>query len=100
MKHTSNLVLAHGPFFQMTVEAKYSGVSGEEIEDTDFFAVFSQADSRGQSIEDYLTRFDPDANPSPAMSVSIQHADVGKILRANCVSMQWEHQRPLVTLLG
>jgi PAS domain S-box-containing protein len=76
------------------------GRSAEEIKDTNFFSVFSQPDRRGQSIEDYLKRFDPDANPSASMSVSIQNANGEKTLRANCVSMQWDHQRLLVTQLG
>jgi len=76
------------------------GRSAEEIKDTNFFSVFSQPDRRGQSIEDYLKRFDPDANPSASMSVSIQNADGEKTLRANCVSMQWDHQRLLVTQLN
>jgi len=75
------------------------GRSAEEIKDTNFFSVFSQPDRRGQSIEDYLKRFDQDANQSASMSVSIQSATGGKTLRANCVSMQWDHQRLLVTQL-
>ena len=76
------------------------GRSAEELKDTNFFSVFSQPDRRGQSIEDYLKRFDPDAKPSASMSVSIQHADGEKTLRANCVTMQWDHQRLLVTQLS
>jgi len=76
------------------------GRSAEEIKDTNFFSVFSQPDRRGQSIEDYLKRFDQDANQSASMSVSIQSAKGGKTLRANCVTMQWDHQRLLVTQLG
>jgi len=76
------------------------GRSPEEIKDTNFFAVFSQPDRRGQSIEDYLKRFDQDANQSAPMSVSIQNAAGGEVLRANCVSMQWDHQQLLVTQLG
>ena len=76
------------------------GRNAEEIKDTNFFSVFSQPDRRGQSIEDYLKRFDPDANRSASMSVSIQHADGEKTLRANCVTMQWDHQRLLVTQLA
>ena len=76
------------------------GRSAEEIKDTNFFAVFSQPDRRGQSIEDYLKRFDQDANQSAPMSVSIQNAAGEKVLRANCVSMQWDHQRLLVTQLS
>jgi len=34
------------------------------------------------------------------MSVSIQNATGGKMLHANCVSMQWDHQRLLVTQLS
>ena len=75
------------------------GRSAEEIKDTNFFSVFSQPDRRGQSIEDYLKRFDQDANQSSSMSVSIQNATGGKMLHANCVSMQWDHQRLLVTQL-
>jgi len=76
------------------------GRSAEEIKDTNFFAVFSQPDRRGQSIEDYLKLFDQDANQSAPMSVSIQNAAGEKVLRANCVSMQWDHQRLLVTQLS
>ena len=76
------------------------GRDAAEIKDTNFFSVFSQPDRRGQSIEDYLKRFDPDAKPSAAMSVSIQHADGEKTLHANCVTMQWDNQRLLVTQLG
>jgi PAS domain S-box-containing protein len=76
------------------------GRSAEEIKDTNFFSVFSQPDRRGQSIEDYLKRFDQDANQSSSMSVSIQNATGGKMLHANCVSMQWDHQRLLVTQLS
>ncbi len=76
------------------------GRSAEEIKDTNFFSVFSQPDRRGQSIEDYLKRFDKDANPSASMSVSIQHAGGERTMRANCVTMQWDHQRLLVTQLG
>ena len=76
------------------------GRSAEEIKDTNFFSVFSQPDRRGQSIEDYLKRFDPDANPSASMSVSIQNGNEGKLLRANCVTMHWDHQRLLVTQLN
>lgn len=76
------------------------GRSAEEIKDTNFFAVFSQPDRRGQSIEDYLKRFDKDANQRASMAVSVQSAAGGKVLRANCVSMQWHHQRLLVTQLG
>ena len=76
------------------------GRSAEELKDTNFFAVFSQPDRRGQSIEDYLKRFDQDANQSTSMPVSIQNAAGGKVLRANCVSMQWDHQRLLVTQLS
>jgi len=75
------------------------GRSAEEIKDTNFFSVFSQPDRRGQSIEDYLNRFDLDTNQSAPMSVSIQNVAGGKVLRANCVSMQWDHQRLLVTQL-
>jgi PAS domain S-box-containing protein len=75
------------------------GRSVEEIKDTNFFAVFSQPDRRGQSIENYLKRFDQDANQSTSMTVSIQDAAGGNVLRANCVSMQWDHQRLLVTQL-
>ena len=75
------------------------GRSAEEIKDANFFSVFSQPDRRGQSIEDYLKRFDKDAKPSAAMSVTIQHAGGEKTLRANCVTMQWDHQRLLVTQL-
>jgi len=76
------------------------GRSAEEIKDTNFFAVFSQPDRRGQSIEDYLKRFDQDVTQSAPMSVSIQDAAGGKMLRANCVSMQWNHERLLVTQLS
>ena len=76
------------------------GRSAEEIKDTNFFTVFSQPDRRGQSIEDYLKRFDQGANQSASMSVSIQNANGEKTLRANCVTMQWDHQRLLVTQLG
>lgn len=76
------------------------GRSAEEIKDTNFFAVFSQPDRRGQSIEDYLKRFERDVNQSAPMSVSIQNASGEKVLRANCVSMQWDHQRLLVTQLS
>lgn len=76
------------------------GRSADEIKDTNFFAVFSQPDRRGQSIEDYLKRFDQEANQSASMTVSIQNAAGGKVLRANCVSMQWDHQRLLVTQLS
>jgi PAS domain S-box-containing protein len=76
------------------------GRSVEEIKDTNFFSVFTQPDRRGQSIEDYLKRFNPDANPSASMSVSIQNDNEGKLLRANCVTMQWDHQRLLVTQLS
>jgi PAS domain S-box-containing protein len=76
------------------------GRSAEEIKDMNFFSVFSQPDRRGQSIEDYLKRFDKDANPSASMSVSIQNANRERTLRANCVTMQWDHQRLLVTQLG
>ena len=76
------------------------GRSAEEIKDTNFFAVFSQPDRRGQSIEDYLKRFDQNTNQSTSMTVSIQNTTEGKVLRANCVSMQWDHQRLLVTQLG
>lgn len=75
------------------------GRRAEEVKDTNFFAVFSQPGRRGQSIEDYLKRFDEDANQSTAMSVTIQNAAGEKVLRANCVSMQWDHQRLLVTQL-
>jgi PAS domain S-box-containing protein len=76
------------------------GRSAEKIKDTNFFSVFSQPDRRGQSIEDYLKRFDQDANQSASMFVSIQNATGGKMLHANCVSMQWDHQRLLVTQLS
>lgn len=77
------------------------GRTAEEIKDTNFFAVFSRPDRRGQSIEDYLKRFDQDATQSSSpISVSIQNASGGKVLRANCVSMQWDHQRLLVTQLN
>jgi PAS domain S-box-containing protein len=76
------------------------GRSAEEIKDTNFFAVFSQPDRRGQSIEDYLKRFDQNATQSAPMSVSIQNANGEKTLRANCVTMQWDHQRLLVTQLS
>ena len=75
------------------------GRSAEEIKDTNFFAVFSQPDRRGQSIEDYLKRFDKDANQRAPMAVSVESAAGGKVLRANCVSMQWDHQRLLMTQL-
>lgn len=76
------------------------GRSAEEVKDANFFAVFSQPDRRGQAIEDYLKRFDEEENQSGSMTVSIQNAAGGKVLRANCVSMQWDHQRLLVTQLG
>jgi PAS domain S-box-containing protein len=76
------------------------GRSAEEIKDTNFFAVFSQPDRRGQSIEDYLKRFDQNAARSAPMSVSIQNTAGEKVLRANCVSMHWDHQRLLVTQLS
>jgi PAS domain S-box-containing protein len=76
------------------------GRSADEIKDTNFFAVFSQPDRRGQSIEDYLKRFDKNANQSAPMTVSIQSPAGVKVLRANCVSMQWDHQRLLVTQLS
>lgn len=76
------------------------GRSAEKIKDTNFFAVFSRPDRRGQSIEDYLKRFDQDANQSAPMSVSIQNASGEKVLLANCVSIQWDHQRLLVTQLS
>jgi PAS domain S-box-containing protein len=79
---------------------KLLGRSAEEIKDMNFFSVFSQPDRRGQSIEDYLKRFDQDANQSASMSVSIQNATGEKMLHANCVSMQWDHQRLLVTQLS
>jgi PAS domain S-box-containing protein len=76
------------------------GRSAEEIKDTNFFSVFSQPDRRGQSIDDYLKRFDQGANQSASMLVSIQHGGGEKTLRANCVTMQWDHQRLLVTQLN
>ena len=76
------------------------GCGAKEIKDTNFFAVFSQPDRRGQSIEDYLKCFDQNTNQSTSMTVSIQDAAGGKMLRANCVSMQWDHQRLLVTQLS
>ena len=76
------------------------GRSAEEIKDANFFSVFSQPDRRGQSIEDYLKRFDKGANLSASMSVSIQHGGGQKTLRANCVTMRWDHQRLLVTQLN
>jgi PAS domain S-box-containing protein len=79
---------------------KLLGRSAEKIKDTNFFSAFSQPNRRGQSIEDYLKRFDHGANQSASMSVSIQNAIGGKILQANCVSMQWDHQRLLVTQLN
>ena len=76
------------------------GRSAEEIKDTNFFAVFSQPDRRGQSIEDYLKRFDQNSTQSAPMSVSIQNTAGEKVLRANCVPMQWDHKRLLVTQLS
>jgi PAS domain S-box-containing protein len=76
------------------------GRGAKEIKDTNFFAVFSQPDRRGQSIEDYLKRFDQNTNQSTSLTVSIQNTTEGKVLRANCVSMQWDHQRLLVTQLN
>jgi len=76
------------------------GRDAAEIKDANFFSVFSQPDRRGQSIEDYLKHFDQGANQSASMSVSIQNANGEKTLRANCVTMQWDHQRLLVTQLG
>jgi PAS domain S-box-containing protein len=76
------------------------GRGAKEIKDTNFFAVFSQPDRRGQSIEDYLKCFDQNTNQSTSMTVSIQDAAGEKMLRANCVSMQWNHQRLLVTQLS
>ena len=75
------------------------GRSVEEIKDTNFFSVFSQPDRRGQSIEDYLKRFDPDANPSAIMSVSIQKAGSEMSRNANCFTMEWDKQKLLVTQL-
>ena len=75
------------------------GRSAEEIKDTNFFSVFSQSDRRGQSIEDYLKRFDPDANPSAIMSVSIQKAGSEMSRNANCFTMEWDKQKLLVTQL-
>ncbi len=74
--------------------------SAEAIEDTNFLSVFSPPDRRGQSIEDYLKRFDQDATQSAPMSVSIRNGGDEKVLLANCVSMQWDHQRLLVTQLA
>jgi PAS domain S-box-containing protein len=76
------------------------GRDAAEIKDGNFFSVFGQPDRRGQSIEDYLKRFDQGANQGASLSVSIQNADGEKTLRANCVTMQWDHQRLLVTQLG
>ena len=76
------------------------GRGAKEIKDTNFFAVFSQPDRRGQSVEDYLKCFDQNTNQSTSMTVSIQDAAGEKMLRANCVSMQWDHQRLLVTQLS
>lgn len=76
------------------------GRSADEIKDTNFFAVFSRPDRRGQSIEDYLKRFDQNVTQSAPMSVSIKNATGEKALCANCISMHWDHQRLLVTQLS
>jgi PAS domain S-box-containing protein len=75
------------------------GRNPDELKHTNFFSVFSQSDRRGQSIEDYLKRFDPDANPSAIMSVSIQKAGSEMSRNANCFTMEWDKQKLLVTQL-
>jgi PAS domain S-box-containing protein len=76
------------------------GRSPEEIKDTNFFSVFSQPDRRGQAIEHYLTLFDKEAGQSFSMTVNVQSGSGKSTRKAICSTLQWDHQKLLVTQLS
>jgi PAS domain S-box-containing protein len=76
------------------------GRSAEEIKATNFFSVFSQPDRRGQSIEHYLTLFDKEDGQSSSMTVSVQNGSGKSTRKATCSTLQWDHQKLLVTQLS
>ena len=75
------------------------GRSAEEIKDTNFFSVFSQPDRRGQSIEHYLKLFDKEPGQSSTMSVDVQNGSGKSTRKAICSTLEWDHQKLLVTQL-
>jgi len=75
------------------------GRSAEEIKDTNFFSVFSQPDRRGQSIEHYLKLFDKELGQSSTMTVDVQNVSGKSTRKAICSTLQWDHQKLLVTQL-
>lgn len=62
MKHAFGSVLPHGASSLPTFCDNILAPGGEQLKATNFFALFSQPDRRGQSIEHYLERFTQDAN--------------------------------------
>ena len=76
------------------------GRSVEGIKDTNFFSVFSQPDRRGQAIEHYLTLFDKEAGQSSSMTLNIQNGSGKSTRKAICSTLQWDHQKLLVTQLS
>lgn len=77
-----------------------SGRSKERIKATNFFSVFSQPDRRGQAIEHYLTLFDKEAGQSASMTLNVQNGSGMSTRKAICSTLQWDHQKLLVTQLS
>jgi PAS domain S-box-containing protein len=75
------------------------GRSAEEIKDGNFFALFSQADHRGKSIERYLKFFENQPGWVCSITVNIQDGEREPLFPAKCLVMQWDHHQLLVTQL-
>lgn len=73
--------------------------SAEEIKDTNF-SVLIQPARRGQAIEHYLTLFDKEASQSSSMTVNVQNGSGKSTRKANGSTLQWDHEKLLVTQLS
>lgn len=64
------------------------------------FSVLIQPARRGQAIEHYLTLFDKEASQSSSMTVNVQNGSGKSTRKATCSTLQWDHEKLLVTQLS
>ncbi len=75
------------------------GRKAAELKDTNFFAVFSQRDQSGQSIERYLRLFDMDPLGKQSMNVSVRSGSDTRNMQATCSLLPVDGRMLLVSQL-
>lgn len=75
------------------------GRSPTEVEETNFYSVFTEPNQRGRGIETYLKLFDLPLSKNIVTTIYPPGRLLGDQHKATCSIFRWDHRRLLVTQL-